>query len=300
MSELPKPTIAFVGLGVMGRPMALNLLRAGYSVRAFDINPAAMDIATSAGAHAALSPHDAAAGADVLICMVVNDAQMRTVLFEPGNAARALKPGSIVIGMSTMSRAAVQTIASELAEIDIAYIDAPVSGGEVGAQAASLSIMVGADDEALARALPVLSVMGKHVYHIGKSVGDGQAMKMVNQLLVCVHNAVAAEALVFGQQLGLDPRMIFDIISNSAGNSWIFQNRGARMLSREFTPPKSALSILVKDLGIVVDAANQAGFPLPLGSASHQLYKMAAAQGWTSLDDSILVRLLEQLSGESH
>jgi 3-hydroxyisobutyrate dehydrogenase len=124
-------------------------------------------------------------------------------------------------------------------------------------------------------------------------------MKMINQLLVCVHNAVAAEALAFAAKLDLDPRQVFEIIGNSAGNSWIFQNRGARMISREFEPPKSALAILVKDLGFVVDAADAAQFPLPLGSAAHQLYKMAAAQGWTALDDSILIRLMERMGGVS-
>ncbi len=119
---------------------------------------------------------------------------------------------------------------------------------------------------------------------------------MINQLLVCVHNAVAAEALTFAGKMNLDPKMVFEIIGNSAGNSWIFQNRGARMLSREFTPPKSALAILVKDLGFVVDAADAVQFPLPLGSAAHQLYKMAAAQGWMQLDDSILIQLMEKLA----
>ena len=299
MSDVSKPTIAFVGLGVMGRPMAINLVRAGFSVRAFDVNPAAMDAVAKAGAHAALSAQDAAGDADVLISMVVNDTQMRSVLFEPSYAARALKPGGLVIGMSTMSRATVQAVAHELAEAHIEYVDAPVSGGEVGAQSASLSIMVGASDEAYTRVLPVLQTLGSKLYHVGKKIGDGQAMKMVNQLLVCVHNAVAAEALTFGKRLGLDPKMIFEIIGNSAGNSWIFQNRGARMLSREFAQPKSALSILVKDLGFVVEAANQQAFPLPLGSAAHQLYKMAAAQDWSQLDDSILIRLMEQLAGES-
>jgi 3-hydroxyisobutyrate dehydrogenase len=144
----------------------------------------------------------------------------------------------------------------------------------------------------------VLQVLGDKVYHVGENAGDGQAVKMINQLLVCVHNAVAAEALAFSDSLNLDRKMVFDIIGNSAGNSWIFQNRGQRMLSREFKPPKSALSILVKDLGFVVEAANQGGFPLPLGSTAHQLYKMAAAQGWSSLDDSILIQLMEQLAGD--
>jgi 3-hydroxyisobutyrate dehydrogenase len=297
MTRDSSKSIGFIGLGVMGRPMAINLVKAGFDVRAYDINPASVEMAVKEGATQAASPEDAACDADVLITMVVNDAQMRSVLFEPGRAATALKPGATVIGMSTMSRATVIEIAARLAEQGVGYIDAPVSGGEVGAQAGTLSIMAGAPGDVFEEHLPVLRAMGKNVYHIGEAAGDGQAMKMINQLLVCVHNAVAAEALVFADALKLDPKMVFEIISNSAGNSWIFQNRGARMLSRDFEPPKSALAILVKDLGFVVDAADALAFPLPLGSAAHQLYKSAAAQGWTQLDDSILIRLMEQLSG---
>jgi 3-hydroxyisobutyrate dehydrogenase len=291
--------IAFIGLGVMGRPMAINLARAGYPCHVYDINAAAMSAAVKEGAVATPSAEDAARDADILITMVVNDAQFRAVLFEPGYAVRALKPGSVVIGMSTMSRATVQQVAAKLAESGIAYLDAPVSGGEIGAQQGTLSIMAGGPDEVFERCLPVLQVLGDKIYHVGQNAGDGQAVKMINQLMVCVHNAVAAEALTFADKLGLDQKMVFEIIGSSAGNSWIFQNRGARMLSREFTPPKSALAILVKDLGFVVDAADAMNVPLPLGSAAHQLYKMASAQGWSQLDDSILIRLMEKLAGDA-
>lgn len=296
-SDKDKPRIAFIGLGVMGKPMAINLAHAGYAVRGFDVNTAAVEAVTKEGVAAAISAEDAARDADVLITMVVNDAQMRSVLFEPGNAARALNEDATVISMSTMSRATVLDVAKTLAERGVHYLDAPVSGGEVGAQQATLSVMVGGPNDIFEEMLPVLRAMGKNAYHVGESPGDGQAMKMINQLLVCVHNAVTAEALVFADRLGLDAKMVFEIISNSAGNSWMFQNRGARMLSREFTPPKSALAILVKDLGFVVDAADAMAFPLPLGSAAHQLYKAAAAQGWTQFDDSILIRLMERLAG---
>ncbi len=156
--------------------------------------------------------------------------------------------------------------------------------------------MAGGPSDVFEVLLPVLRTLGKNVYHVGENIGDGQAMKMINQLLVCVHNAVAAEALTFASKMNLDPKMVYEIIGNSAGNSWIFQNRGARMISREFTPPKSALAILVKDLGFVIDAADAVQFPLPLGSAAHQLYKMAAGQGWAQLDDSILIQLMEKLA----
>jgi putative dehydrogenase len=229
--------------------------------------------------------------------MVVNDAQMRAILFEPGNAAQAFAPGATVIGMSTMSRAFVQDAAARLEQLGVAYLDAPVSGGELGATEGKLSIMAGGPEIVFEHCRQALEVMGGKIYHVGPNVGDGQAVKMINQLMVTVHNAIAAEALTFGARLGLDPALLLEIIGNSAGNSWIFSNRGPRMVARTFTPPKSALHILVKDLGFVIDAANSLGHPLVLGSAAHQIYKMAAAQGLNNLDDSILIELAERLAG---
>lgn len=292
-----KPRIGFVGLGVMGRPMASNLVRAGYPSTVYDINPAAVAALASQGARPAESAAEAASISDIFITMVVNDAQMRAILFEPGNAAQALSPGATVIGMSTMSRAFVQETAALLKERNIAYLDAPVSGGEVGATAGELSIMAGGPDEIFERCRGALEVMGANIYHVGQRAGDGQAVKMINQLMVAVHNAVAAEALTFGARLGLDQALLLEIISHSAGNSWIFSNRGPRMVERAFTPPKSALHILVKDIGFVIDAADRLGHPLVLGSAAHQLYKSAAAQGLADLDDSILVELAERMAG---
>jgi 3-hydroxyisobutyrate dehydrogenase len=291
------PRIGFVGLGVMGRPMAANLVRAGYPCTVYDINPAAIATLAELGARPAETAAEAAEVRDIFITMVVNDAQLRANLFEPGEAAQALAPGTTVIGMSTISRAFAQEAAARLDQRGVAYLDAPVSGGEVGAQAGQLSIMAGGPDEVFERCRAALEVLGANIYHVGKHAGDGQAVKMINQLMVCVHNAVAAEALTFGARLGLDQAMLLDIIGHSAGNSWIFSNRGPRMVERTFTPPKSALHILVKDLGFVIDAADGLGHPLVLGSAAHQLYKMAAAQGLTDLDDSILIELAERLSG---
>jgi L-threonate 2-dehydrogenase len=292
-----KPRIGFVGLGVMGRPMATNLVRAGYACTVYDINPAAMAQLAAAGARPAETAAEAAEVSDIFITMVVNDAQMRAILFEPGNAAQALAAGSTVIGMSTMSRAAVQDTAARLEALGVAYLDAPVSGGEVGATTGQLSIMAGGPDIVFEHCRAVLDVMGGNIYHVGTNVGDGQAVKMINQLMVCVHNAIAAEALTFGARLGLDQALLLEIIGHSAGNSWIFSNRGPRMVERAFTPPKSALHILVKDLGFVIDAANSLGHPLVLGSATQQIYKIAAAQGLNDLDDSILIELAEQLAG---
>jgi L-threonate 2-dehydrogenase len=298
MAENEKPRIGFIGVGVMGRPMASSLLKAGYACTVYDVNPTPVAAMVAEGASAAENVQAVAAASDILITMVVDDAQFSAILFEPGQAALALKEGAIVMGMSTMSVRMVQSAAVRLQERGIFYVDAPVSGGEVGAINATLSIMVGGPTETVEQCQPVLQAMGSSVYHVGQKVGDGQAVKMINQLMVCVHNAIAAEALVFGERAGLDRAMLYEIITKSAGNSWIFSDRGQRMVSEQFTPPKSALKILVKDLGFVMDTANAMGHPLLLGGVTHQLYKMAHTMGWDNLDDSILIRLMEEITGK--
>ena len=289
--------VGFVGLGVMGRPMALNLVKAGYAVTVFDLNPAAVSLLEQAGAQTAKTVAEVAAGSDIFITMVVNDVQFKSVLFDPGLAAHSLKPGATVIGMSTMSRATVIEVARELTEMGIDYVDAPVSGGEVGAIAAELSIMVGASQAVFDRCKPLLEVMGKRLYHVGQNIGDGQAVKMINQLMVCVHLLSAAEGLNFAAKLGLDQHMVFDILLNSAGGSWILGNRGPRMVDHAFTTVKSAFHILIKDLGYVMDAADDLKHPLVLGSAANQLFKMAHTTGLRDLDDSAMLLLVEKLTG---
>ena len=300
MAEQKNPRelrIGFIGVGVMGRPMVSNLLQAGFPCTIYDINPAPVQALVVEGATSANSAAEVAKHSDIFITMVVNDAQFAATLFEPGNAASALKPGAIVIGMSTMSVRMVREVAACLQEMGVAYLDAPVSGGELGATKGTLSIMVGGSPDIFERCRPVLSTLGSHMYHVGQNVGDGQAVKMINQLMVCVHNAVAAEALVLGEKAGLDKAMLYEIITKSAGNSWIFSDRGSRMVSENFSPPKSALSILVKDLGFVMDTANSMKHPLILGSVTYQLYKMASIKGWDGLDDSIMIKLMEDIAG---
>lgn len=298
MAESEKPHIGFIGVGVMGRPMVSNLLKAGYSCTIYDVNPAPVATLVAEGANAVEDVATVAVASDILITMVVDDAQFSAILFEPEQAALALREGAIVMGMSTMSVKMVQSAAAHLQERGIWYVDAPVSGGEVGAINATLSIMVGGPTEIVERCQPVLQAMGSSVYHVGQNAGDGQAVKMINQLMVCVHNAIAAEAMVFGERVGLDKAMLYEIITKSAGNSWIFTDRGQRMISEQFTPPKSALKILVKDLGFVMDTANAMGHPLLLGGITHQLYKMAHMMGWDNLDDSILIKLMEEITGK--
>ena len=281
----------------MGRPMAVNLVKAGYAVTVFDVNPVAVQVLQQTGATVATHVAEVAAASDVFITMVVNDVQFKAVLFEPGQAAKHLKPGATVIGMSTMSRATVIEVGQELAALGMDYIDAPVSGGEVGAIAGELSIMAGAAQAVFDRCQPVLAAMGRKLYHVGQNIGDGQSVKMINQLMVCVHLLSAAEGLNFAAKLGLDQQMVFDILTNSAGGSWILGNRGPRMVEHAFTTVKSAFHILIKDLGYVMDAADDLKHPLVLGGAANQVFKMAHALGLRDLDDSAMLKLIEQLTG---
>ena len=294
-----RPEVGFVGVGVMGRPMAASLLKAGFPVAVYDIDPAPVEALAAEGARVAASPAEAAQGCDLFVTMVVNDAQFESVLFEPGHAATSLKPGATVIGMSTMSRNTVQAVARRLAEMGRYYLDAPVSGGEARARSASLTIMAGGPEEVYEACLPALLAMGSNTIYVGRQVGDGQAMKLVNQLMVTTQLVVAAEALAFSEALGLDTDLMFDIIGKSAGASWIFSDRGPRMLSESFTPAKSALSILNKDIGYVIDAANRAGVPLLLPSLAQQVYKMGMAMGYGKLDDSVVIKVIEALAGRA-
>jgi 3-hydroxyisobutyrate dehydrogenase-like beta-hydroxyacid dehydrogenase len=290
-------SVGFVGAGVMGRPMASCLLKAGFPVAVHDINPGPVEALAAEGARPAGSAADAARGCDVFISMLVDDVQLAATLFEPGDAAASLKAGAIVIGMSTMSRSAVQSMARRLDGMGLRYLDAPVSGGEKGARSGSLTIMAGGPLEVFEACRPILLAMGSNTVHVGPSAGDGQAVKLINQLMVATQLVVAAEALAFGERLGLDQAMLFNVIGRSAGSSWIFSDRGPRMLSEAFSPPKSALAILNKDLRYVVDAANQAGHPLLLPSLAQQVYKMGMAMGYGRLDDSVLIRVVEKLAG---
>ncbi len=292
-----KPRVGFIGVGVMSEPMAANLVRAGYECTVYDINPAPLAALEALGARRAASPDQVGQHSDILITMVVDDQQFKATLFEPGLAASALKPGAVVIGMSTMSKATVQEVALKLQEKGIEFIDAPVSGGQMRARDGSLTIMASGAHATIAKCRPVLELMGSNLHHVGQQAGDGQSVKIVNQLLVCVHTAVAAEALNLGRQAGLDVNMLYDIICGAAGNSWIFTDRGARMVAEDFTPPKSALNILVKDIGFVMESARSLHQPLLLGSLTQQLLQTAAAQGWGNLDDSIMIKLMERLGG---
>lgn len=281
-------TVAFVGLGAMGRPMARRLL-AGGVVRGFDLNPAALSELQAAGGVPCQTAASAAEGADALLLMVVNADQADQVLFADG-AAAALGAGKLVVLMATCAPDRVKAIGEKLAAQGIDFLDAPVSGGVVGAESGTLTIMAGGPKAIFERAKPLLSHLGDKLRHVGLNHGDGAAMKTVNQLLCGVHIAAAAECVALAERLGLDGATVIEILSQSAAGSWMLGNRGPRMIMDD-PPVTSAVDIFVKDLGIVLAAGEQAKLGLPLSALSRQMFLQASGMGLGRADDSQVVQV---------
>jgi L-threonate 2-dehydrogenase len=287
-------TIGFIGLGSMGLPMAKNLVTRGFAVRGFDIKPGAIDSLVEAGGTRATAPADAANGADVLVLMVVNAAQAEAVLFE-ADALSALSRSGTVVLMATCPPRAVETIAARVVEAGRSFIDAPVSGGVVGARAATLTIMAAAPRVTFEAVKPVLDALGDKIFHVGERAGQGAMVKTINQLLCGVHITVAAEAFSLAGKAGLDQSVLLEILSGSSASSWMLKDRGPRILQDE-PPVTSAVDIFVKDLGIVLEAGRDIKAALPLAAAAHQMFLAASGQGHGDADDSQVIRAYRALN----
>jgi L-threonate 2-dehydrogenase len=287
--------VGFIGLGAMGVPMALKLQGAGHSVAGYDLRAGAADTLVAAGGRAAASAADAAKGADLLWLMVVSGAQAHSVLFDDG-AAAALAPGAIVAAGCTQAPAQAAALAQRLATMGLDFLDAPVSGGIKGAQAATLAIMVSGDAAVQARAQPVLQAMGSNVFDCGREPGQGSTAKTINQLLCGVHIAAAAEAMLMAEGAGVPKETMHRIISVSAGNSWMWGDRGPRMMQAE-PPVTSAVDIFVKDLGLVAEQGKALKLALPLAGAALQMFTAASGQGHGGADDSQGIRAYRALNG---
>lgn len=288
-------TVGFVGLGAMGYPMAVNLVRRQFRVRGFDMRREACEALAAEGGTAAASAADAARDADVLVLMVVNAAQAESVLFDAG-ACEALAAGGKIVLMATCPPNAVTALAKRVAATGRVLIDAPVSGGVVGATKATLTIMVGTPTAVLDTVKPVLDALGDKVFHVGQEPGQGAAVKTVNQLLCGVHIAAAAEGLVLAEKAGVDPALALKILQGSAAGSWMLNDRGPRMLE-DAPRVTSAVDIFVKDLGIVLDAGRAGKVATPLAALAHQMFLSASAQGLGSQDDSQVIEAYRTLAG---
>lgn len=281
--------LGFIGLGAMGLRMATRLAQAGWQIAGYDLRAEAIRSLEEVGGRGASTVQETASGADVLLLMVVNAAQAEQVLLEQ-EGLNAMAPDGVVVLMATCPPKAVKNLAERVEQAGRRFLDAPVSGGTAGAEAGSLSIMVGGQDDVLQRVRPVLECVGSKIYHVGREAGQGATVKTVNQLLCGAHIAVAAEGIALAERLGVDPELVLEILGGSAASSWMLKDRGPRMLMED-PPVSSAIDIFVKDLGIVLEAGQEADVDLVLAKQAHALFSQVAAAGEGGRDDSQVVNL---------
>ena len=290
MNTTVKRPVGVIGLGAMGMGVAMSLLREGFEVHACDVRAEAVQKVVDAGGVCAESPAALAPLVDVLITVVVNADQTETVLFGEKGAVAHMKPGAVVIASATVSPEFAKALGKRVADAGLLMIDGPISGGAAKAMAGEMTVMSSGAPEAYAKCEDVLNAIAGKVYRLGDEVGPGSVVKMVNQLLAGVHIAAAGEAMALAIRAGANPDQVYEVSTNSAGNSWMFQNRVPHILSGDYTP-LSAVNIFVKDLGIVLDYAKKNVFPLPLSAAAHQMYLSASAAGHGGEDDSAVIKV---------
>jgi 3-hydroxyisobutyrate dehydrogenase len=290
-------TTAIIGLGAMGLGMARNILNAGIALNGFDLSPDARQRFSDAGGTPCETPEAAVKGADLLLIMVVNPDQARSVLFET-DVTKALTPDATVMLSSTVAPSDAREIAGRLADMGLNMLDAPVSGGQVGAEAGTLTVMVSGPKAAFDRAARVLDAVAGIVHRLGDEPGQAATYKVVHQLPAGVHLAVAAELMALGTKAGCDPQTLYDIVTNAAGNSWMMADRVPRMLV-DNAPVASSVDIFIKDLGLVLQTGKDAGVPLPLSAVAYQMFTAASAMGHGREDDSRVVRAYEALMGQT-
>lgn len=291
-------TVGFVGLGIMGAPMVRNLLNAGFEVTVWNRTEARSEEAAEHGASIGDSPADVAAKSDVTItCVTASDDVEAVILGTEGipGAIDGVSAGNVVIDMSTISPAVTRDIAAKLAAKDVQLLDAPISGGEGGAIAGTLSIMVGGEADALERVRPILEAMGSQITHCGPS-GAGQTVKLCNQIAVCINNYAMAEALVFCQASGVNPSTMLEAISAGAAGSWQISNLGSRVVERDFAPGFK-VGLQQKDLRLALEAADQLHVPLAGTSMVHQLFAAVERESGPDVGTQALVNALEALTG---
>jgi 3-hydroxyisobutyrate dehydrogenase len=282
--------VGVIGLGAMGAGMAGSLRRAGYKVRVCDVRPEAAIAFAKDGGTACANPAELAKDCDVVISVVVNAAQTESVLFGEHGAAAAMKPGALFVMCSTVDPNWSAQLEQRLEAMGLLYLDAPISGGAAKAASAQMTMMTAGTEAAYAQAGGVLDAMAAKVYKLGNRAGNGSKVKIINQLLAGVHIAAAAEAMALGLREGVNADDLYEVITHSAGNSWMFENRMAHVLSGDYTP-LSAVDIFVKDLGLVLDTARATKFPLPLSATAHQMFMQASTAGFGREDDAAVIKV---------
>ena len=282
--------VGVIGLGAMGSGMARSLRRHGHAVRVFDVRTEVAQAFAAEGGIACSSLTDLAQQCQVIVSVVVNAAQTEAVLFGEGGCAAAMARGSVWVMCSTVDPNWSMALEARLATLGILYIDAPISGGAAKAASGEMTMMTAGVPAAYAAVGPLLDAMAAKVYRLGDRAGAGSKVKIINQLLAGVHIAAAAEAMALGLREGVDAAALYEVITHSAGNSWMFENRMAHVLAGDYTP-LSAVDIFVKDLGLVLDVARATKFPLPLSSTAHQMFMQASSAGFAREDDSAVIKI---------
>ncbi len=285
--------IGFIGLGIMGRPMALNLKNAGHELLVPDRRSLADEVraaATVLGDAAAVAEQ-----AEITILMVPDTPDVERVLFGSHGVAEGMHPGKLVIDMSSISPIATKGFAERINKLGGQYLDAPVSGGEVGAKQATLTIMVGGPDDAFARALPLFEVMGKNITHVGAENGAGQTCKVANQIIVALNLQAVAEALTFARKAGADPAKVRQALMGGFASSRILEVHAERMINRTFNPG-FRIRLHQKDLNLALSAAREMGMALPNTAMAQQMFSVVSAHGGSELDHSAMIQAIEALA----
>ena len=285
--------IGFIGLGVMGAPMAGHLIKGGHKVRLSSRRGAPADL-IAAGGVAVSDPSELARQSEIVILMVPDTPDVEKVLFGDNGVAHGLSKGKIVVDMSSISPIATKEFATKIEALGCDYVDAPVSGGEVGAKAASLSIMVGAKDAAFARVKPVFELMGKNITHVG-GVGDGQTAKVANQIIVALTIEAVGEALLFAAKAGADPAKVRSALMGGFASSRILEVHGERMIKRTFKPG-FRIELHQKDLNLALSSARSLGVSLPNTATAQELFNSCVAHGGAAWDHSAMARALEMMA----
>ena len=292
----PVNNVGIIGLGSMGMGAAQSCIRAGLNTWGADLNPQALETLRRAGARDA-QPSAAAFARELeaVVLLVVNAAQVNAILFgEEGLAAR-LRPGTVVMVSSTISAQDAQAIGQRLAEHQLLMLDAPVSGGAAKAALGEMTVMAAGSDDAFARLQPVLDAVAAKVYRVGDKIGLGATVKIIHQLLAGVHIAAGAEAMALAARAGIPLETMYDVVTNAAGNSWMFENRMRHVVDGDYSP-KSAVDIFVKDLNLVAETAKSLHFPLPLASTALNMFTEASNAGYGREDDSAVIKIFSGIT----
>lgn len=288
--------VGFIGLGVMGTPMALNLVKAGYKLTVFDIMPKAVAELIESGAVAAATPRELIAEVDVVITMLPNAAIVDETLNGANGLLAGARTGQVIVDMSSVAPHTSVKMAQCAAVKSVGYVDAPVSGGAAGAAAGTLTIMVGGSAEDVATVMPLLEVMGKNIKHMGET-GSGDAVKMVNNLLLGANMAALAEALVLGVKSGVSLETMYEVIQNSSGASYALTAKVPNFIMKRSFAPGFSVELQYKDLELAVESAKAMSLPLPMTNAAQQVFELARAKGLGREDISATVKIWEELAG---